>query len=172
MPFVTVGRENSAKIELYYEDHGSGEPIVLIHGFPLNGASWEKQVEPLLETGHRVIHYDRRGFGKSSQPTVGYDYDTFTDDLKALLDSLDLSEVVLAGFSMGTGEVTRFLGKYGPGRVPGAALFAPIPPFLLKTDDNPAGVPQALFDGLKEAVRKDRPAFQKSFLDDFNNVDV
>src|SRR3954447_10293591 len=134
MPFVTVGQENSGSIDLYYEDHGEGQPVVLIHGFPLNGASWEKQIAPLLDAGHRVIHYDRRGFGKSSQPTVGYDYDTFTADLKMLIDALDLRDVVLAGFSMGTGEVTHYLGRYGSDRVSRTALFAPIPPFLLKTD--------------------------------------
>ena len=133
MPFITVGKENSAPIELYYEDHGSGQPVVLIHGYPLDGHSWEKQVPVLLDDGKRVITYDRRGFGHSSQPTTGYDYDTFAADLKALVDKLDLRDVVLAGFSMGTGEVTRYLGTYGSDRVARAALFGPIPPFLLQT---------------------------------------
>jgi non-heme chloroperoxidase len=171
MPFVTVGRENSGDIDLYYEDHGEGQPVVLIHGFPLNGASWEKQIPALLEAGHRVITYDRRGFGKSSQPTVGYDYDTFTADLNTLMETLDLRDTVLVGFSMGTGEVTHYLGAYGSERVDKAALFGTIPPFLLKTDDNPEGVPGEVFEGLKKAIREDRPAYQKSFLDDFNNVD-
>jgi non-heme chloroperoxidase len=172
MPYVTTGQENSGSIDLYYEDHGSGRPIVLIHGFPLNGASWEKQVPVLLDAGYRVITYDRRGFGKSSQPVIGYDYDTFAADLKTLIDTLDLREIVLTGFSMGTGEVTRYLGSYGSERVAKAALFGPIPPFLLQTDDNPEGVPASVFEGFKQAIRNDRPAYIKAFLDDFYNVDV
>lgn len=171
MGHITVGSENSTTVELYYEDHGEGQPVVLIHGFPLNGASWERQIPVLLKAGHRVITYDRRGFGKSSQPSAGYDYDTFAADLKALMDALDLRDAVLAGFSMGTGEVTRYLGSYGSDRVAKAALFGPIPPFLLRTDDNPDGVEQSVFDGIKEAIVADRPAFLKAFLDDFNNVD-
>lgn len=172
MPYIKVGEENSGDIEIYYEDHGSGQPVVLIHGFPLSGASWEKQVPALLDAGHRVITYDRRGFGKSSQPATGYEYDTFAADLKTILDTLDLNDVVLAGFSMGTGEVTRYLGSYGSGRVAKAALFGPIPPFLLQTDDNPEGVPAEVFEGFKQAIRDDRPAYHKSFLDSFYNVDV
>ena len=172
MPFVTVGRQNSADIEIYYEDHGSGQPVVLIHGYPLNGHSWEKQERVLLQAGHRVITYDRRGFGQSSQPTVGYDYDTFAADLNALLEHLDLTGIVLAGFSMGTGEVTRYLGRYGSARVRKAVLMGAIPPFLLKTADNPEGVDQAVFDGIKAAVVADRPAYFKDFLDNFYNVDV
>jgi non-heme chloroperoxidase len=172
MPYISVGEENSGLIDIYYEDHGSGQPVVLIHGFPLSGASWEKQVPALLDAGHRVITYDRRGFGKSSQPTVGYDYDTFAGDLKTLMDELDLQDTVLTGFSMGTGEVTRYLSTYGSERVSKAVLFGPIPPFLLQTDDNPKGVPGELFEGFKQAIRDDRPAYQKSFLDNFNNVDV
>src|SRR3954454_8165627 len=133
MPYVTVGEENSGSIDLYYEDHGEGQPVVLIHGFPLNGASWEKQTSALLEAGHRVIAYDRRGSGKSSQPTVGYDYDTFTADLNTLMETLALRDAVLAGFSMGTGEVTHYLGTYGSQRVSKAVLFGAIPPFLLQT---------------------------------------
>ena len=172
MSKVTVGQENGADIEIYYEDHGTGQPVVLIHGYPLNGHSWEKQERVLLQAGYRVISYDRRGFGQSSQPTVGYDYDTFAADLKALLDHLDLNDVVLVGFSMGTGEVTRYLGTYGSARVAKAVLMGAIPPFLLKTDDNPDGVPQEVFDGIKDAVVKDRPAYFKDFLDNFYNVDV
>ena len=142
MPFVAVGEENSNPIELYYEDHGSGQPVVLIHGYPLDGHSWEKQLPLLLERGHRVITYDRRGFGHSSQPTTGYDYDTFAADLKSLVDTLDLSDMVLAGFSMGSGEVARYLGNYGSRRVTKAALFGAIPPYLLQTADNPDGLPQ------------------------------
>jgi non-heme chloroperoxidase len=172
MPYISVGEENSGLIDIYYEDHGSGQPVVLIHGFPLSGASWEKQVPALLDAGHRVITYDRRGFGKSSQPTVGYDYDTFAGDLKTLMDELDLQDTVLTGFSMGTGEVTRYLSTYGSERVSKAVLFGPIPPFLLQTEDNPKGVPGEVFEGFKQAIRADRPAYQKSFLDSFNNVDV
>jgi non-heme chloroperoxidase len=172
MPRITVGTENSAAIEIHYEDHGSGQPVVLIHGYPLNGASWEKQERVLLQAGYRVISYDRRGFGKSSQPTVGYDYDTFAADLNALLEHLDISDVVLVGFSMGTGEVTRYLGTYGSTRVAKAVLMGTIPPFLLKTSDNPEGVDGAVFDEIKAAVVKDRPAYFKDFLDNFYNVDV
>src|ERR1700754_1500422 len=140
MPRVTVGAENGNPIDIYYEDHGSGQPIVLIHGYPLNSDSWERQERVLLGNGYRVIRYDRRGFGKSSRPTIGYDYDTFAADLNALLDHLMLDDLVLAGFSMGTGEVTRYLGAYGSGRVRRAILFGAIPPFVLKRDDNPEGV--------------------------------
>jgi non-heme chloroperoxidase len=172
MPRITVGTENSAPIEIHYEDHGSGQPVVLIHGYPLNGASWEKQERVLLAAGYRVITYDRRGFGKSSQPTVGYDYDTFAADLDAVLERLNLTDVVLVGFSMGTGEVVRYLGTYGSARVAKAVLMGSIPPFVLKTSDNPEGVDGAVFDDIKAAVLHDRPAFFKSFLDNFNNVDV
>jgi non-heme chloroperoxidase len=145
--------------------------VVLIHGYPLSGASWEKQVPVLLDAGYRVITYDRRGFGKSSQPTIGYDYDTFAADLKAVIDKLDLRDAVLAGFSMGTGEVTRYLGTYGSERVVKAALFGPIPPFLLQTDDNPKGVPQSVFDGFMETIKHDRYVWFKFFFDNFYNVD-
>jgi non-heme chloroperoxidase len=171
MPYVRVGEENSGRIELYYEDHGSGRPVVLIHGYPLNGHSWEKQVPALLDAGHRVIAYDRRGFGASTQPTTGYDYDTFAADLNGIMDVLDLRDVTLAGFSMGTGEVTRYLGAYGSARVRNAALLGPIPPFLLKTDDNPEGVDQSVFDGLMAAAKADRYAYFKDFFDNFYNVD-
>jgi non-heme chloroperoxidase len=171
MSKVVVGQENNADIEIYYEDHGTGQPVVLIHGYPLNGHSWEKQERVLLQAGHRVITYDRRGFGGSSQPTVGYDYDTFAADLNTLLEHLDLDDIVLVGFSMGTGEVTRYLGAYGSARVSRAALLGAIPPFLLKTPDNPEGVEESVFDGIKAAVVADRPAYFKDFLDNFYNVD-
>lgn len=171
MPYITVGRENSADIELYYEDHGTGRPVVLIHGFPLSGASWEKQLPVLLGAGYRVITYDRRGFGRSSKPVTGYDYDTFAEDLSTVLEMLDLRDAVLAGFSMGTGEVTRYLGNHGSRRVGLAVLVAPVPPFLLKTDDNPAGVDQSVFDGIMSAIVADRPAYLTAFLDAFNNTD-
>jgi non-heme chloroperoxidase len=172
MPFVTVGQENSAGIEIYYEDHGAGLPVVLIHGYPLSGRAWDKQVPVLLEAGHRVITYDRRGFGKSSQPTTGYDYDTFAADLSTLLEHLDLRDAVLVGHSMGTGEVTRYLGRYGSARVAKGVLVAPIPPYLLQTGDNPEGVPVGLFDGFAQAARGDTPAWMKGFLDTFYNIDT
>ena len=171
MSYVNVGRENSGPIELYYEDHGSGRPVVLIHGYPLSGRAWDKQIPMLLESGHRVITYDRRGFGKSSQPTTGYDYDTFADDLRTLMDTLDLREVTLVGHSMGTGEVTRYLGRFGSGRVASGVLISPIPPFLLQTDDNADGVPASVFDGFVQAARQDTPAWMKGFLDSFYNFD-
>jgi non-heme chloroperoxidase len=170
MPTVTVGRENSADIEIYYEDHGAGQPVVLIHGYPLSGRAWDKQVPALLQAGYRVITYDRRGFGRSSQPAAGYDYDTFTADLNALLDHLDLRDAVLAGHSMGTGEVTRYLARCGPARAAKAVLISPIPPYLLQTSDNPDGVPQALFDGFTAAAAADTPAWMKDFLDTFYNI--
>ena len=172
MPRITVGTENGSPIEIHYEDHGSGQPVVLIHGYPLDGNSWERQERALLAAGYRCVSYDRRGFGRSSQPTVGYDYDTFAADLNALLEHLNLTDVILAGFSMGTGEVTRYLGRYGSARVSKAALFGVIPPFLLKTDDNPEGVPGQVFADIKAAIVKDRYAYFKNFLDNFYNVDV
>jgi len=172
MATVSVGKENGTDIELYYEDHGSGQPVVLIHGFPLDGHSWERQDVVLLEAGYRVIAYDRRGYGKSSKPTTGYDYDTFAADLNALLEHLDVSDIVLVGFSMGSGEVTRYLGTYGSARVSKAALLGAIPPFLLKTDDNPEGVDQEVFDGIKQSIKADRYAFFKGFFDNFYNTDV
>jgi non-heme chloroperoxidase len=172
MATVTVGSENGNDIDLHFEDHGSGPPVVLIHGYPVNGRSWERQERALLAAGYRAINYDRRGFGLSSQPTVGYDYDTFAADLNALLEHLDLQDIVLVGFSMGTGEVTRYLGRYGSARVRKAALLGAIPPFLLKTDDNPEGVDGQVFEGIKAAVVKDRYAYFKDFFDNFYNVDV
>src|SRR5882757_2838774 len=172
MAKITVGHENTDSIEIYYEDHGTGQPVVLIHGYPLNGHSWEKQERVLLEAGHRVISYDRRGFGRSSQPTVGYDYDTFAADLKALLDHLDLRDVTLVGFSMGSGEVVRYLGTFGSQRVRNAALLGAIPPFLLRTDDNPEGVDGQVFEDIKAAIAADRYAYFEDFLNNFYNVDV
>jgi pimeloyl-ACP methyl ester carboxylesterase len=172
MPTITVGRENSSDIEIYYEDHGTGQPVVLIHGYPLSGRAWDRQVPALLEAGHRVITYDRRGFGKSSQPATGYDYDTFAADLNMLLEHLDLREAVLVGHSMGTGEVTRYLTSYGSARAAKGVLVAPIPPFLLQTPDNPDGVPQSLFDGFAQAAAADTPAWMKGFLDNFYNIDT
>jgi non-heme chloroperoxidase len=170
--YITVGQENSTPIDLYYEDHGSGTPVVLIHGWPLSGASWEKQVAALLATGRRVITYDRRGFGQSSKPATGYDYDTFAEDLHKLVTALDLRDFALVGFSMGGGEVARYLGAYGSERVSKAVFIASVPPFLLKTPDNPAGVDGSVFDGIKQAIVADRPAFLTTFLQNFYNFDV
>jgi non-heme chloroperoxidase len=172
MPELTVGIETVAPIDIHYEDHGTGQPVVLIHGYPLDGNSWERQQRVLLQEGYRVVSYDRRGFGRSSHPTVGYDYDTFAADLHVLLEHLDLDDVLLTGFSMGTGEVVRYLGTYGSSRVHKAALLGAIPPFLLKTDDNPAGVDGKVFDDIKAAIVEDRYAYFKDFLDNFYNVDI
>ncbi|CCH32072.1 alpha/beta hydrolase [Actinosynnema sp. NPDC047251] len=171
MPYITVGRENSADIALHYTDRGTGRPVVLIHGYPLSGASWEKQEQALLDAGHRVITYDRRGFGKSDQPSTGYDYDTFADDLAAVLTALDLTDVTLVGFSMGTGEVGRYLARHGAGRVAKAAFLASLEPFLLKTDDNPTGVDGSVFDGIRAAAKADRYAWFDQFYRDFYNLD-
>jgi pimeloyl-ACP methyl ester carboxylesterase len=172
MPYIRVGQENSAPIDLYYEDHGSGPPVVLIHGYPLSGRAWDKQLPPLLSTGYRVITYDRRGFGKSSQPAGGYDYDTFASDLNAVMTNLNLRDAVLVGHSMGTGEVTRYLGTYGSAQVTKAVLVSPIPPYLLRADDNPEGLPGSLFDGFVHTAEADGPAWMKGFLDNFYNMDV
>jgi pimeloyl-ACP methyl ester carboxylesterase len=172
MGTVAVGRENSEDIEIYYEDHGAGPPVVLIHGYPLSGRAWDKQVPVLLAAGCRVITYDRRGFGRSSQPAAGYDYDTFAADLHALMSYLDLRDAVLVGHSMGTGEVTRYLGAHGSARVARGVLVSPIPPFLLQAPDNPQGLPQALFDGFVRSARADPPAWMKGFLDTFYNYDT
>jgi len=170
--YINVGQENSTPIDLYYEDHGSGTPVVLIHGWPLSGASWEKQVAALLTAGHRVITYDRRGFGQSSKPAAGYDYDTFAEDLHKLVTALDLRDFALVGFSMGGGEVARYLGTYGSERVSKAVFMSAVPPFLLKTPDNPTGVDGSVFDGVKKGIAADRPAFLSAFLANFYNVDV
>ncbi len=172
MPFINVGKENSGNIDLYYEDHGAGMPVVLIHGYPLSGASWEKQVPVLLASGHRVITYDRRGFGKSSQPTTGYDYDTFAEDLRKLLTTLELRDFALVGFSMGGGEVARYLGKYGSQGVSKAVFLASVPPYLLKAPDNPEGVDLSVFQGIEKAVAADRYAFFTDFFKNFYNTDL
>src|SRR5580692_8009205 len=172
MPHFTVGKENSANIELYYEDHGKGQPVVLIHGYPLSGSSWEKQVAALLNAGHRVITYDRRGFGKSSQPTSGYNYDTFAEDLHKLITHLELRGFSLVGFSMGGGEVARYIGKYGSKGVSKAVIISGVPPYLLKAADNPEGVDGSVFQGIEKAVSADRYAFFTAFFKDFYNTDV
>jgi non-heme chloroperoxidase len=172
MPYANVGKENSGDIDLYYEDHGSGDPVVLIHGYPLSGASWEKQIPVLLAAGHRVITYDRRGFGKSSRPTAGYNYDSFAEDLHKLVTKLKLRDFALVGFSMGGGEVARYLGKYGSKGVSKAVFIGAVSPFLLKTPDNPEGVDGAVFEGIQKAIVADRYAFFTEFFKNFYNVDV
>ena len=172
MPYIAIGQENSGPIDLYYEDHGTGKPVVLVHGWPLSGASWEKQVAALLQAGHRVITYDRRGFGKSSQPWTGYDYDTFAEDLQKLVTKLDLRDFALVGFSMGGGEVARYLGKYGSERVSKAVFISGVSPFLLKTPDNPEGVDASVFEGIQKAIVTDRYAFFTEFFKNFYNTDL
>ncbi|WP_030559297.1 alpha/beta fold hydrolase [Streptomyces aureocirculatus] len=172
MPYITVGQENTNPIELYFEDQGAGQPVVLIHGFPLDGHSWERQSAALLDAGYRVITYDRRGFGRSSQPTTGYDYDTFAADLNIVMETLDLNDAVLVGFSMGTGEVARYVSTYGSRRVAKAAFLASLEPCLLKSEDNPDGVaPKEFFDGVVAAVKADRYAYYTAFFNDFYNLD-
>jgi pimeloyl-ACP methyl ester carboxylesterase len=170
MSFIKVGQENSTAIEIYYEDHGSGAPVVLIHGWPLNGNAWEKQTAALLSAGHRVITYDRRGFGRSSKPGVGYNYDTFAADLDALLSALDLTDVSLVGHSMGTGEITRYIGKYGTKRLRRAVLIGTLGPYLVKAPDNPEGVDPKVFDEIRAGIRADRPATLMEFLKNFYSV--
>src|SRR5438270_1042756 len=172
MPYVTVGKENGTNIDIYYEDHGSGKPIILIHGYPLSGASWEKQMPVLLNAGYRVITYDRRGFGKSSQPTAGYNYDTFAADLREVITQLKLQDVTLVGFSMGGGEIARYFGKYGSKGVSKAVFISAVPPFLLKTADNPEGVDGSVFEGIQKAIAADRYAFFTELFKNFYNTDV
>src|SRR5579864_7441098 len=170
MSTMTVGKENSTSIDLYYEDHGAGSPLALIHGWPLSGDAWEKQTAALLAAGHRVITYDRRGFGRSSKPSVGYNYDTFAADLDALLNALDLTEVSLVGHSMGTGEITRYIGKYGSKRIRKAVLIGTLGPYLVKAPDNPQGVDPKVFDGIRAGIKADRPAAMMEFLKNFYSV--
>src|SRR5437879_5912693 len=172
MPIVNVGQENSGSIDIYYEDHGSGKPIILIHGYPLSGASWEKQMPVLLNAGYRVITYDRRGFGKSSQPTAGYNYDTFAADLREVITQLKLQDVTLVGFSMGGGKIERYFGKAGSKGVSKAVFISSVPPFLLKTADNPEDVDAGVFEGIKKAVAADRYAFFTEFFKNFYNTDL
>jgi non-heme chloroperoxidase len=171
MNFINAGKENSCNIDIYYEDYGSGKPVVLIHGWPLSSSSWEKQIPPLIEAGYRVIAYDRRGFGHSTKPSSGYNYDTLAEDLNKIMIKLNLRDATLVGFSMGGGEVARYLSKYGSERVSEAVFMSAIPPFLLKTSDNPEGVDGSIFDGMKKAIKADRPAFLSEFFANFYNVD-
>src|SRR3989475_9118782 len=170
MSTVTVGQENSTAIDIYYEDHGSGKPVVLVHGWPLSGALWEKQVTGWLKAGRRLITDDRRGFGQSSKPSTGYNYDTFAEDLHKLVTKLDLRDFALVGFSMGGGEVARYIGKYGSDRVSKAVFLSAVPPFLLKTADNPQGAYAAAFERIKAAIAADRPALLSHLPVDFFNA--
>lgn len=170
MPFIKIDKENSADTYLRYEDRGQGEPLVLIHGYPFIGRSWQKIETRFIDEGYRVITYDRRGFGLSSATSFGYDYDTFARDLHALLEHLDLESATLIGHSMGTGEIARYMGDYGSERIGRAVFIAPILPFLLKTDDNPQGLDKKIFDEFKEQIKKDRYAFTTEFLNKFYNV--
>lgn len=163
---------NSGDTELYYEDQGAGRPVVLIHGWPLSGASWEKQVPALVNAGCRVITYDRRGFGGSGRPAAGYDADTFAEDLNQLMETLDLHDAVLVGFSMGGVEAARYLGRHGSARVGGAVFMSAVTPYLLKTPDNPQGMDAGVFDGIRKALAADRPALVSAFLGNFYNKDV
>jgi non-heme chloroperoxidase len=171
MSFINVDRENSHDVSLYVEDHGEGEAVVLVHGWPLNGSSFEKQALALIEAGYRVITYDRRGFGLSSRPGFGYDYDTFANDLNEIIVQLGLESFSLFGFSMGGGEVARYIGKFGADRLKAVGFFGAITPFLLKTQDNPTGVEKVVFDGIIEGLKKDRFAFLKQFFGNFYNAD-
>ncbi len=169
MALLKVGKENSADIELYYEDRGTGAPIVLVHGWPLNGGSWERQSAALLAAGYRVITYDRRGFGRSSAPSDGYDYDTLASDTYKLIEALDLNNAALVGFSMGGGEVARYLGRFNEGRVTKAGFISAVTPALRKDGANPEGVDPSVFDNIKEQIEKDRYAFLQSFMKMFYN---
>jgi non-heme chloroperoxidase len=171
MSTITVGQENSTPIELYYEDHGSGPAVVLLSGWPLDSRSWEPQVHALLEAGHRVIAYDRRGFGQSSRPTEGYDFDTLASDLDRLLAELDLRDATLVGFSLGTGELARYIGTYGTDRLNGCVFIESLAPSFGKSDENPAGVDRATVDTVRQAILDDRPAWLTGLLADFLNLD-
>ena len=171
MPFVNVGQENTADISLYYEDHGSGPPVVLLSGWPLDSRSWEPQIHALLEAGHRVITYDRRGFGQSSRPTQGYDFNTLAGDLDKLLTTLDLREATLIGFSLGTGELARYIGTYGTSRLKGCVFIESLAPSFAKSGDNPDGVDRAGVDTVRQAILDDRFAWLTGLLGDFLNLD-
>ena len=172
MATITVGRENNTPIELYYEDHGSGPVVVLLHGWPLDSRSWEPQLHPLLAAGYRVITYDRRGFGRSSRPTEGYDFDTLAADLDVVLTTLDLRDVTLVGFSLGTGEQARYVGKFGTDRLKGLVIIESLAPSFAKSADNPSGVDQAGVSGVQQAILDDRFAWLTGLVGDFLNLDV
>jgi non-heme chloroperoxidase len=168
---ITVGDENSTPIELYYEDHGSGPPVVLLAGWPLDSRSWEPQVHALIEAGHRVIAYDRRGFGQSSRPTEGYDFDTLAADLEALLSTLDLHDVTLIGFSLGTGELARYIGTHGTGRLRACVFIETLAPSFAKSEENPEGVDAAGVAAVQQAILDDRYAWLTGLVGDLLNLD-
>ena len=168
MPYATVATQDDQPVELYYETQGTGKPVILIHGWPLSGRAWEAQLPALVEAGYQVITYDRRGFGQSSKPWNGYDYDTLAQDLKGLMDALDLQDATIVGFSMGGGEVARYLGKYGSERVSKAVLASAVPPYLFKADDNPdGGLEESDIQGFLDGVSDDRIAFLNDFTKNF-----
>lgn len=169
MAYLTVGKDNSADIQLYYEDRGDGKPVVLVHGWPLSGGSWERQSSALLAAGYRVVTYDRRGFGRSSAPNAGYDYDTLAGDTSKLIEKLDLQDATLVGFSMGGGEVARYMGKYNRGRVTKCGFISAITPALRKDGGNPDGADPAIFEQIKGAIEKDRYDFLHQFIRHFYN---
>src|SRR3954462_2807754 len=171
MGTVNVGSENSTPIELYYEDHGTGTPVVLIAGWPLDSRSWEPQLAPLLDAGHRVIAYDRRGFGRSDRPAVGYDFDSLAGDLDKLLTTLDLRDVTLVGFSLGTGELARYVGTHGTGRLRSCVIIESLAPTFAKSADNPTGVDDAGVSAVQQAIVDDRFAWLTGLLGDFLNLD-
>jgi non-heme chloroperoxidase len=171
MGTITVGRENTAPIDLYYEDNGTGRPVVLLHGWPLDSRSWEPQLPALVQAGHRVITYDRRGSGRSSRPATGYDFDTLAADLDTLLTTLDLHDAVLVGFSLGTGEVARYIGRYGTDRLRGCVMIETLAPSFTKSADNPQGVDRAAVEGVQQAILSDRYAWLTGLLGDFLNLD-
>ena len=171
MSTITVGHENSTPIELYYEDHGEGSPVVLLHGWPVDSRSWEPQVHPLLEAGHRVITYDRRGFGKSSRPTAGYDFDTLSADLDAVLTTLHLEDVTLVGFSLGTGELVRYIGTHGTERLRSCVIIESLAPSFAKSEENPTGVDAAGVADVQKAILDDRFAWLAGLIGDFLNLD-
>jgi non-heme chloroperoxidase len=172
MASITVGTEGAAPIDLYYEDHGQGPAVVLLHGWPVDSRSWEPQILPLLQAGHRVITYDRRGFGRSSRPTTGYDFDTLSQDLATLLEALDVRGAVLVGFSLGTGELVRYIGRHGTNRLRGAVIIESLAPSFAKSDDNPWGVDAAGVAGVQQAIAADRYAWLTGLLGDFLNLDI
>jgi pimeloyl-ACP methyl ester carboxylesterase len=171
MPFLTVGRD-AGNIDIYYEDHGVGRPVVLIHGFPLSGRSWERQIPPLIDSGHRVIIYDRRGFGRSSQTIAGYDFDIFSEDLRKLIKHLDLKHPSLVGHSMGGGEVARYISRYGSHNVDRAVFISGIPPYLMQSDENPAGLSAEVRSRIESEVKHDRLPFLTGFLENMYNADL
>jgi pimeloyl-ACP methyl ester carboxylesterase len=171
MGTIAVGRENSAPIEIHYEDQGSGPVVVLLSGWPFDGRSWEPQLHTLLAAGHRVVTYDRRGFGRSSNPSVGYDFDTMAGDLDRLLTELDLREVTLVGFSLGTGELMRYVGRYGTDRLKSLVIIESLAPSFVRSDDNPGGVDEAAVAGVQQAILEDRYAWLTGLIGDFLNLD-